>query len=345
MHGFLWSAFIFFAAAVVAVPLTKKLGFGSVLGYLLAGFLIGPSGFRLITNVEDILHFSEFGVVLLLFLIGLELELKKLWQMRVSIFGLGGLQVLAGMAVFSLGARLFGFSWNASLLVGMAFSLSSTAMALQVLNERKTLGTEGGRAAFSILLFQDIAVIPMLAVLPLLAGGKGEENTFASALLSFGKVVGVLLLVFVLGRLFLSRIFRVVANVRLRELFTSLALLLVVGMGLLMDSLEISMGLGAFLAGLLLADSEYKHAIEADIEPFKGLLLGLFFISVGMTVKSADIMQNPGLIALAVVGTVLAKIVIHFLLGRAFLRSAQRRRTGAGGGRERAFLRGDFSWH
>lgn len=318
MHGFLWSAFIFFATAVIAVPLTKKLGFGSVLGYLIGGYLIGPSGLRLITNVEDILHFSEFGVVLLLFLIGLELELKKLWQMRVSIFGLGGCQVLLGMLVFAGAARLLGFSWPGSLIVGMAFSLSSTAMALQTLNERKILGTEGGRSAFSVLLFQDIAVIPMLAVLPFLAGGQAEESTLLGSLLSFGKVAGLLALVFLMGRLFLSRVFRVVANAHMRELFTSLALLLVVGMGLLMESLEISMGLGAFIAGLLLADSEYKHAIEADIEPFKGLLLGLFFISVGMTVKSADILRDPWLVTAVILGTLLLKIAMHLLVGKIF---------------------------
>lgn len=318
MHGLLWSSFIFFLAAVAAVPVSKKLGFGSVLGYLIAGFLIGPSGFRLITNVEDILHFSEFGVVLLLFIIGLELELKKLWQMRISIFGLGGAQVLLGVAAFSLAARLFGLSWPASILVGMAFSLSSTAMALQTLGERKLLATGGGRSAFSVLLFQDIAVIPMLALLPLLAGGKEESAGFLSALLGFAKVVGVLLVVFVLGRLFLNRAFRVVANARLRELFTALALLLVVGMGLLMESLQLSMGLGAFIAGLLLADSEFKHAIEADIEPFKGLLLGLFFISVGMTVKGSDLLGQPLLVAGAVLATLMIKLGIHTGLGYAF---------------------------
>ncbi len=316
MEGFLWSAFIFFAAAVLAVPISKKLGFGSVLGYLIAGFLIGPSGLRLITNVEDILHFSEFGVVLLLFLIGIELELRKLWQMRYSIFGLGGLQVVACLAVFALLAS-FLFSWPVALLVGMSFSLSSTAMVLQLLNERKSLHSPGGRSAFAVLLFQDIAVIPMLALLPLLAPSTGVTDPLLK-LLHFGKIVGILVLVFVIGRLFLRHIFRMIANVRMRELFTALALLLVVGMALLMESFELSMGLGAFLAGLLLADSEYRHAIEADIEPFKGLLLGLFFISIGMSVRSSDILQNPALIASAVVVIILLKTALHYLVGWIF---------------------------
>lgn len=317
MHGLLWSSFVFFAAAVIAVPITKRLGFSSVLGYLIAGFLIGPSVLRVITNVDDIMHFSEFGVVLLLFVIGLELDIKKLWRLRMQIFGMGGGQVAAGIVVFAAGAYLLGYSVGAALLVGMAFSLSSTAMALQTLNERKTLNTVGGSSAFAILLFQDLAVIPMLAVLPLLGSGEASAN-WQQSLLASAKVVGVLVLVLGAGRLFLSHLFRIVANVHLRELFTALALLLVVGMGLLMESLHVSMGLGAFLAGLLLSESEYKHAIEADIEPFKGLFLGLFFMSVGMTVKASDILARPGLIALAMLAVMAAKLAIHYFLAVIF---------------------------
>ena len=308
MHGFLWSALIFLAAAVVAVPIFQKLGFGSVLGYLVAGILIGPSCFGFVTNVEDILHFSELGVVLLLFLIGLELEPRKLWQMRLPIFGMGGAQVILCTTLFSLLGVFLGFSWRSSLLAAMGFSLSSTALVLQVLQEKKKLTSDAGQKAFSILLFQDIAVIPMIAFLPLLAVATSSGN---SSWLGGFKVAGVLLAVIVGGKIFLRPVLNWIAATRLREIFTALALLLVVGMALLMQSLELSMGLGAFMAGLLLAESEYRHALETDIEPFKGLLLGLFFISVGMSVNLTDVLAHPVSIFGLLFILVLVKILAH----------------------------------
>lgn len=316
MHGFLWSAVLFLLAAVVAVPITKKLGFGSVLGYLLAGIIIGPAGFQFVNNVEDILHFSEFGVVLLLFLIGLELEPKKLWQLRVPIFGMGGAQVASCFFAFSFAAWMLGLSVPISLLIGMGFSLSSTALVLQIFNEKGKLNSESGKGAFSILLFQDIAVIPMIAILPLLGAASSQGGE--SGWWTFGKILGILLLVLVVGRLVLSKIFSFIAGIHLREVFTALALLLVTGMALLMQSLELSMGLGAFMAGLLLADSEYRHALETDIEPFKGLLLGLFFISVGMSVPLNLVTESPLLILGSVLGLFFLKCLIHLGIGLFF---------------------------
>lgn len=317
IHGILPTAVIFLLAAVVAVPISKKLGFGSVLGYLIAGILIGPSGFRLITNVDDILHFSEFGVVLLLFLIGLELDPKKLWQMRLPIFGMGGAQVVVCFLGFTLAGLAAGFPTNVAMVLGMGFSLSSTAMVLQILAERKILATDAGKNAFSILLFQDIAVIAMIAILPLLgtaAPGQEEKNS----LLGLLRLAGVLVAVLVAGRLFLRPILRWIAGVRLREVFTALALLLVMGMAALMQAMEMSMALGAFIAGLLLADSEYRHALETDIEPFKGLLLGLFFISVGMSVNLASVTAAPGLVFGAVAGVLALKTLFHLCIGAGF---------------------------
>ncbi|RZA07337.1 MAG: glutathione-regulated potassium-efflux system protein KefC, partial [Proteobacteria bacterium] len=261
MEGFLWIALVFLAAAVLVVPISQRLGFGTVLGYLAAGLAIGPSGLKLVTNVHDIMHFSEFGVALLLFLIGLELDPRRLWERRFSIFGLGTAQVLGSLTVFGLLTSALGMDWRLALLVGMGFSLSSTAMVLQILGERKALNTEAGRKAFAVLLFQDLAVIPMIALLPLLNGG-GSGNP-----ISVLKVIGVLAAVLVVGRFALRYVLRFVAGLHVRELFTALALLLVVGMSFLMQSIGASMALGAFIAGLLLADSEYKHALETDIEP------------------------------------------------------------------------------
>lgn len=315
-HGFLLNALIFLAAAVIFVPFSKRFGFGSVLGYLLAGIAIGPAGFRLITNVSDIMHFSEFGVVLLLFLIGLELEPRKLWQMRVPIFGMGTLQVVSCLIGFALCSLLLGFSWQVSLLVGMGFSLSSTALVLQILNERKLMGSVSGRSAFSILLFQDVAVIPMIAILPLLGVevAKGSDGSLLSAL----STVGILVAVLVLGRFLLRPLLHWIAGVQLREIFTALALLLVISMAALMQHLEISMGLGAFMAGILLADSEYRHALETDIEPFKGLLLGLFFISVGMSVDLQVIATMPLQLLGGVLLILVLKFAIHYAIGLSF---------------------------
>jgi glutathione-regulated potassium-efflux system ancillary protein KefC len=316
-HGFLSIAVILLLAAVVFVPISKKLGLGPVLGYLLAGVMVGPWALKIVTNVEDIMRFSEFGVVLFLFLIGLELEPKKLWALRLPIFGMGGAQILMATLALGLFAKMLGFTWSVAWLCGMGFSLSSTAIGLQALQERGMMNTTSGKTAFSILLFQDMAVIPMMAILPLLVS-QAPAHGEGSAWLVFLKVIGILLLVIFLGRVLLRPVLKIIANTHLREIFTAFALLLVLGMALLMSSFQISMGLGAFMAGVLLADSEYRHALETDIEPFKGLLLGLFFISVGMSIDFQSIVDQPALVALMLVGILIVKIIIHWLLATLF---------------------------
>jgi glutathione-regulated potassium-efflux system ancillary protein KefC len=308
---------IFLAAAVVCVPISKKLGFGSVLGYLIAGLAIGPFGFKLITNVEDIMHISEFGVVLLLFLIGLELQPKKLWQMRLSIFGLGGLQIFINTAIITAIAMLFGMQWNSALLVGMGCSLSSTAIAIQLMSERKILNSTAGQAGFAILLFQDIAVIAMISVLPLLSFSESVQNS-GSPFQTIIKFIAVFVAVILTGRYLLSYVIRWIASLHLREIFTGFTLLLIIGMAMLMQFLEVSMALGAFMAGVLLADSEYRHALETDIEPFKGLLLGLFFMAVGMSINIDSLIKEPAIILSLVTALFAIKITVHFLLGKLF---------------------------
>ena len=315
-HGFLFNLVVYLSAAVIAVPLFARIGLGSVLGYLAAGVCIGPWGLGLIKNVGDILHFSEIGVVLLLFLIGLELEPRKLWTMRRPILGVGGTQVLvtAGL-LFPLG-MWFGLRWQTALVAALGLALSSTAIALQSLKEKNLLNTPAGRTGFSVLLFQDIAVIPIIALIPLLGFGAqaaGDGGGNQSALM----IIGVIGAILVVGRFFLRHIFAFVAATRLREVFTALSLLLVSGIAAIMDMLGISMALGAFLAGVLLANSEYRHALESDIEPFKGLLLGLFFISVGMSVNFGLLLENPLLIFALTAALVALKAAVLFVIARA----------------------------
>lgn len=307
---FLESGVVFLSAAVIAVPLAQRFGLGSVLGYLLAGIVIGPWGLGLISDVDSVMHFSELGVVLLLFLIGLELNPKKLWQMRMPILGLGGAQVLATTLVIAAIVNMFGISWNNSLVVGMGLALSSTAIALRVIEEQGLARTETGQSGFSVLLFQDIAVIPMLAALPLLAGNVGGD--WLDAVWMIGGIAALL----VGGHYLLRPIFRYVVMSRVRELFTVAALLLVIGISVLMDQLGLSMALGTFLAGVLLAESEYRHELETAIEPFKGLLLGLFFMSVGMAVNLELLTTYPIKILAAVVALVTVKGLILYLLAR-----------------------------
>ena len=300
---------VYLSAAVIAVPLFARLGLGSVLGYLAAGVSIGPWGLGLIQNVGDILHFSEIGVVLLLFLIGLELEPRKLWTLRRPILGVGGTQVLitAGL-IFPLGL-LLGMRWQTAAVAGLGLALSSTAIALQSLKEKNLLPTPAGRTGFSVLLFQDIAVIPIIALIPLLGfkiiDGGGDHH-------STPVIIGVMFGIFVIGRFFLRHIFGFVASTHLREVFTALSLLLVSGIAAIMETLGISKALGAFLAGVLLADSEYRHALESDIEPFKGLLLGLFFISVGMSVNFGLLLESPLLILAITVALVVLKASVLY---------------------------------
>ena len=289
-HSLLFNALIYLLAAVVAVPVAKRLGLGAVLGYLLAGMAIGPWGLRLITEVDDILHFSEFGVVLLLFLIGLELDPKRLWALRKPIFGWGSAQVGAVSALLFGAGLLLGMDWRAALIAALGLSLSSTAIALATLGERNLLKTPAGSAGFSILLFQDIAAIPMIAIVPLLGGvGAAGANGWLGAAKVFGVIAGLV----VAGRFLMRPVLRIIAKTDMREIFTAFALLLVIAIGLLMQMVGMSMALGTFMAGVLLADSEYRHALESDLEPFKGLLLGLFFIAVGMSVDFGVLLAQP----------------------------------------------------
>lgn len=289
-HNLLLNALVYLAAAVIAVPVAKRLGLGAVLGYLLAGIAIGPWGLGLIREVEDILHFSEFGVVLLLFVIGLELEPRRLWALRRSIFGWGAAQVLGVAAALLLGAVLAGIGWKTALIAALGLSLSSTAIALTTMQERHLIPTTAGQAGFSILLFQDIAAIPMIALVPLLGVPDSHPDAGWTGVLKAVAVIGGLVLA---GRFLVRPLLRFIARTGMREIFTAFALLLIIAISLLMASSGMSMALGAFMAGVLLADSEYRHALEADLEPFKGLLLGLFFIAVGMSVDFGVFLAQP----------------------------------------------------
>ncbi len=310
-------AAIFFGAAVIVVPFFRRLGLGSVLGYLAAGALIGPFGLGLIKDVNASMHFAEFGVVLLLFVIGLELQPTRLWTMRTSVFGLGAAQVILTGIALGLIATLFGIAGREAAIIGVSLALSSTAFVLQTLSERNELKDKHGRLAFAVLLFQDLAAIPLLAAVPLLGGGYADANV-SSVLLSVAKIVGVLVAVILVGNFALRYGLRAVASTRIPELFTATTLLIITGTALLMDSVGLSMALGSFLAGVLLANSEYRHELEADIEPFKGLLLGLFFISVGMGLNLGLVRAEFGLLA-TIVGTMVAvKALIMFGLGRAW---------------------------
>jgi len=305
---------LFLAAAVLAVPLFKRLGLGAVLGYLFAGMAIGPHGAGLIADVGSVLDFSEFGVILLLFVIGLELQPARLWRLRAQVFGLGGAQVLLTTLLLAALAVWRGLPWTAALVAGFGLSMSSTALVLQMLSERKELTDRHGRAAFAILLFQDLAVIPFLALLPML-GVRAAAATGGSAWLGALKVVAALAVV-VLGRYLLRPALRLLAATQMTEVFTAAALLLVVGTTLLMNAVGLSAALGAFLAGVLLADSEYRHELQADIEPFKGLLLGLFFIAVGMS-ADLSLLRAGWLPVLTLVAALMAvKAAALFLVGR-----------------------------
>ena len=308
---------IFFGAAIVSVPIFKRLGFGAVLGYLAAGVIIGPWGFGLIDEVEDILHFAELGVVFLLFVIGLELKPSRLWVLRKQVFGLGMSQVLVTGFLLAVVAYLFGLGSKAALVAGFGLALSSTAFVLQMLAEKQQLTTAHGRSAFAILLFQDLAVIPLLAVVPLL-GISGLTDRAGNTLLSVTLAVLAVVALIVGGRYLLRHVFRAIARWGSDETFTAAALFVVIGAALLMEWVDLSMGLGAFIAGILLADSEYRHQLEADIAPFKGLLLGLFFIAVGMSVDIGLLLQHVSLVLGLTLGLLMTKGVILFGLARVY---------------------------
>jgi glutathione-regulated potassium-efflux system ancillary protein KefC len=307
---FLLQALVYLGAAVIAVPLFKRLGLGSVLGYLVAGLVIGPFGLKLIPDVESVLQISELGVVLLLFLVGLELNPSRLWEMRRTIFGLGGLQVLVTVTVVSLLSRLTNLPWSVCLVIGMAVSMSSTAISIQILNERSLLKTAAGQSAFSVALFQDLAVVPLMLILTLLSPDNANEPLFNWT--KMGKAVALILALILVGRFLLKPLLRIIAKTGMREIFIACALFLIVGSALLTASVGLSMALGSFLAGVLLADSEYRMELEVDIEPFKGLLLGLFFIAVGMSINVGLILKQP----LLVIGLAVAAVAIKFAILR-----------------------------
>ncbi|MEG0974327.1 MAG: glutathione-regulated potassium-efflux system protein KefC [Comamonas sp.] len=292
--------FLYLSAAVIAVPISRALGLGTIIGYLVAGIIIGPSGLKLVSNVQDILHFSEFGVVLMLFLIGLELQPARLWSMRRPIFGVGSAQMLLCTAALMGAATLLGQDWHLALIAALGLALSSTAIALQSIAERNLMSTSSGKTSFAILLFQDVAAIPILALVPLLAVGQQAAQSDGHMLLEIAKTLAIIAAVIVVGRYLLRPILRWIAQSHSREISTATALLLVVGIAYLMLQIGLSMALGAFLAGVLLADSEFRAELETDIEPFKGLLLGLFFIAVGMSIDFGVIMQSPWTMALIV---------------------------------------------
>ena len=306
-------ALLYLAAAVFAAVVAHRLGLASVAGYLLAGVAIGPFGLGLVGQAQDVHAFAELGVVFLLFVIGLELEPRKLWSMRNQLVGLGFAQVGGSALVIATAAFALGADWRLALVAGAALTLSSTALALQPLTERGALGSRGGQSTFAVLLFQDIAAIPMLALLPLLSTAGGR-STFSWTELATAAAAVVATLT--IGHFLARPVFRHIARTRLREVFTAFALMLVLGIALVFEHAGLSMALGAFLAGVLLAESEYRHEIEAAVEPFKGLLLALFFISVGMSMNFGVLARHPLLIAAIIVGMLAAKGAILWLIAR-----------------------------
>lgn len=330
--NFLFQSVIYLLAAVVAVPVAKRLGLGSVLGYLIAGVVIGPSVLGLAGAVQDVQHFAEFGVVMMLFVVGLELRPSLLWRLRGPILGTGSAQVIGTAAAVACVSVLCGLHWPVAVTVGLTLAMSSTAIVIQSLAERNVLNTRGGQACFSVLLFQDIAVIPILALLPWLAkvhGGKGNAvgqgshvaetalshlPSWAQTLATLGAVVAVV----IVAHYILRYVFRYVAASKMREMFTAVALLVVAGVAGVMHLVGLSAALGTFIAGVVLAESEYRHQLEADVEPFKGLLLGLFFIAVGAGLDLGMIARAPGMIGALVAGLIGLKFAVLLALGLAF---------------------------
>lgn len=327
MEHFLLQLFIFLAAAAIAVPVAKKLGLGSVLGYLIAGIIIGPFCLSLISDIEEVMHFTEFGVVMMLFLVGLELKPSLLWQMRTPILGMGGAQVLLSSVAIG-GVAIIFLPWQQAVSIGLILALSSTAIVLQTLREKGQMNSSAGRSIFSVLLFQDLAVIPILAVLPLLATVPlHSDGHHGSALFDIASLPGYLrilltllaiLSIFFLGKFGSRPMFRAIAATKVREIFVAAALAMVVGISLLMIAVGLSPALGTFLAGVVLADSEYRHELESDIEPFKGLLLGIFFISIGASLNFTLIGENIFLIVGLTAGLIGCKWLVLFITGLLF---------------------------
>lgn len=303
---------LFLFAAVVAVPIARRIGIGTVLGFLIAGIAIGPWGLGFIRDVDEILHFSELGVVFLLFIIGLELNPSKLWSLRRSIFGVGAGQVLLTAAILGGLLLLTDFSWQAAVIGGIGLAMSSTAMALQMMREKGMNRNEGGQLGFSVLLFQDMAVIPALALIPVLVGSSNKDTDWAFIAMKVCALLGML----IGGRYLLRPIFRYIAATGVREIFTAAALLVVLGSAMFMDALGVSMAMGTFIAGVLLAESEFQHELEIAIEPFKGLLLGLFFISVGMALNLGVLYTHLPEVLMGVAILVVVKGGVLYLLAR-----------------------------
>ncbi len=333
MHNqeFFFQALIYLVAAVISVPIAKRMGLGSVLGYLLAGVIIGPFVLKLVgSEAGEVMHFAEFGVVLMLFVIGLELKPSLLWKMRRSIFGLGGLQVLITSIVIAVVALLFNFKLNRAIAIGLILALSSTAIVLQTLSEKGLMKNIAGKSAFSVLLFQDMAVIPILAILPILATmgiSKSITNSEISDITGVASlsgwlqlliILGVIAAIIFIGRFVARHIFRFVAETGMHEVFTALALLMVIGTAMIMDAVGLSPALGTFIAGVVLADNEYRHELETTIDPFKGLLLGLFFISVGASINFLLLIENPFQIIGFVLLLIFLKFSVLIILGRIF---------------------------
>ena len=316
-HATSWltGGLVYLAAAVLAVPVAKYHGLGSIIGYLAAGILIGPWGLKFVTNPQDMLHFSEFGVVLMLFLVGLELEPRRLWSLRKPIFGWGSVQLFGSAALMMGVAVLAGLDWRVALVAALGLAMSSTAIGLGVLNERSLMQTSSGQSVLSVALLQDVAAIPILALLPLLATAQAHAD--GSGWIGAAKALAVIATIVLGGRLLLRPALRWIASSDTPEIFTAASLLLVVATAALMQTVGLSMALGAFLAGVLLAESEYRRELETDIEPFKGLLLGLFFIAVGMSIDFAVVLKQPLLIAAVVAGFLLLKALVLWGMGRA----------------------------
>ena len=326
LDQFLLGAFVYLAAAVIAAPIATRLGLGSVLGYLMAGIALGPSvaGFIGGSQGESVMHFAEFGVIVMLFLVGLELQPSKLWELRMPILGLGGLQVAGVASAIGAAVYLLGADWKTALTVGLVLALSSTAIVLQSMQERGLMKTSVGKSTFSVLLFQDISVIPMLALLPVLAAVTASEDHSASLISNLPPwaqplvVLGAVASIILAGRYLMRPLFRMVAATKIREIFVAFALLIVVGITLLMQQVGLSAALGTFLAGVVLAESEYRHELEMDLDPFKGLLLAVFFISVGAGIDFGLIGQNPMMLAALVAGFILIKLVVQFILAKLY---------------------------
>ncbi|UOG30496.1 monovalent cation:proton antiporter-2 (CPA2) family protein [Leptospira noguchii] len=313
-HNLLINLIVFLSAAVISVPLFKRIGLGSVVGYLVGGTIIGPWGIGLITNVDSILHLSEFGVVLLLFLIGLELKPQRLWILRRPVFGLGGLQVVLTSLTFFTLLSFLGLEKRQAIVISISISLSSTAFALQVLGEKNELNTTHGRSAFAILLFQDLAVIPIMATLSFLTestSDPGSHGSIKEILFAVGTIITVILA----GRFLARPLFRLVASSGNYEIFTALSLLIVIGVSILMKQVGLSMALGSFLGGVILADSEYRHELESNLEPFKGLFLGLFFLAVGMSINLGEVLKDPILVIVLAFILIFVKAIILYSIG------------------------------